>query len=322
MKYSTKLNEFNVSFFILFYVIALLLVVLNTYFHFNDTGFYQYSFFFIHPLVSKFINLFFLVCNLFLVKTIFTNKDRAISGFFPMFIYGLIHIKWWILENINYYLISDFFILIVLYSIPSRDSKKNINLLVFYLASLFGVGFLIGINFVYSFVIPILLFNLFLLSDWKSWIVFLLGFFMPLYFYITVALLNNYNPFLFLRILVDNSFYNLNHWSLSDFSLSRELEWINIGIFIILSLLVIANVKEWQDVNFYSTKGRRISLFFFFLMLFSLVNYFLIYVLYHKHAFSVIALSYAYYIGNLLNKTSYRTRYFILFLVFVITVFL
>lgn len=313
-------NEVFVMWFL--YFLSLILVWINYHYQVSQINLYQFSFLFIANSLAKIINTIFLIINAILINIIFTNKDRRLYGYYPMFVYLLVHNKWWLFENINYYLVSDFIILISLYFIRPQETKKKLNLLIFYFAAFFGAGFLIGINFFYSFIVPVFIFNVFLLSDWKSWGIFLLGLLMPLYFFVTISLFVEHDAMLFLKILIHHSFYKLGQFSLKDFSFAGELQWANIGIAIVLILLMLSGLQEFKDANFYSTKDRRIAIFFFFLMFFSLINFSLIYFFYHQHAFSVIALPYAYYLGGFLNKTSIQSRYFILFLIEILTVFL
>lgn len=315
-------NEISETGLWILYVLSLLVVWLNVHFNLSKIYIYQSEFLFVPANVARAVNLIFLVLNALLIRRIFTVRDRNILGVFPMFVYLLFHNKWWLFDTINNYLISDFFILVSLYAIGSRETKHKINIFVFYLAGFFGAGFLSGINFVYSFIIPVFIFNLFLLSDWKSWIIFILGFLMPIYFFVTINWLSDNNPFLYLEILLQHSFYRLGTFSLKEFSFTEEWKWVNTSIVVSIVLLFLSGLQELRDVGFYSGRERRIALFFFFLMFFSLINYFLIYFVYSKNALSVIALPYAYYLGHLLNKVTGKLKYFILFLIFLLTVFL
>ncbi|MCX7729180.1 MAG: hypothetical protein N2203_06900 [Bacteroidia bacterium] len=322
MIYQRKTNDFPLAALLLLYLLSLVLVWLNQKLQLNKAEYFQHNFFSINIFAAKIINAVFLLINGFLINQIFSRKERHISGLYAVFIYLLVHNKWWLFENLNNYLISDFFILIALFFIRPKEVKKKMNLIVFYLSILFGIEFLAGIHILYSLIIPTFLFAIFLSIDWKSWLIFILGFLTPVYFFITVSWLLDKNPVLFLKAVFEYNSFRLNTFSLGEFSFTGELQWINIGIVILVFLAFLSGLKELQHVNYYSTSDRRLALFFFLLMFFSLINYFLIYVFYHQHAFSIIALPYAYYVGNLLNKTNQRVRYLILFLLFVLTVFL
>lgn len=317
-----KSESISIGILLSLYVLSLLLVGINYYFQIVEINIYQNAFFYLNKYVSLFINIVFLIVNSILINRVFTQRDRNIHGIYAAFIYLLVNNKIWFFNSINNYLVSDFFILISIYLINPQEVKKRLDLLVFYIACFFGLGFLSGIHLVYSFIIPILIFNLFLSAHWKTRVIFILGFLVPVYFFTTISLLTDKNPFLYLRILWDNSSYHLNQFSVSDFTVLRMGQWLNISILINLGLILLAGLKEWNDVYFYSTRERRIAMFFFLLMFFSLINYTLIYLFYHQHSFSVLSLPYAYYLGNLINKVSLKVKYFILFLLFILTVFL
>ncbi|GAB4201022.1 MAG: hypothetical protein Fur0023_04980 [Bacteroidia bacterium] len=322
MKSYAKSNEIPVSILVFLYLLSVGLVWINRHFHLSDTELYQHSFLSINIIVAKIINAVLVIANAIFIRKIFTRRNRNISGSYGMFVYLLINNKWWIFETINNYLISDLFILIPLYLIAHQEKKKKINLMVFYLSALFGVGFLSGIHIIYSFFIPIFIFTLFLSWDWKSWIIFLLGFLCPIYFFVTIVWLTDKLPLLFLKALVEHNSYPLHSFSSDIFSYLIKLPVTNTGISIIIILAFLSGLKELNSVYYYSATERRIALFFFLLMLFSFINYALIYVFYRKHTFAVIALPYSYYIGNLLNKSSFKIRYIVLFLIFLLTSFL
>lgn len=319
---SNRKSDVPLSLLIFIYLLSVLVIYFNQTFKWHSTTNYTFNFFSINIYVAKSLNIIFLLVNIFFIRTIFTNRDRKISGDITSFVYALIHNKIWFLNTLNNYLISDFFILLILYILNPKDQKQKINLLIFYLACFFGLGFLSGINIFYSFFIPIVLFNLFLITDMKSWIIFFLGFLLPVYFFVSISWLLDYDPLLYLQIILENSLYKLSQFTFTDFKFSGEFQWINFGVIVLIGLIFIAGLKEWSEVNFYSTNERRMALFFFLLMFFSLVNYLLIHIFYHQQALSVIALPFAYYLGNLLNKMYSKTRYFILLLLFILTVFL
>jgi len=320
---SSRKLDFPSSVFIFVYLLSVLIIYFNQHFKWHTANYHTYSFFSINDYIAKSINIIFLLFNTFFIKTIFTNKDRNILGDFHSFVYVLVHNKVWFLNAINNYLINDFFILLTLYILNPKDQKQKMNLLIFYLACFFGLGFLIGINFVYSFLVPLFLFNLFLISDIKSWVIFFLGYLLPIYFFVSISWLLDYEPLLYLQVILENSFYNLSQFSFANFKFLVDFQWLkSFGVIILIVLIFITWLKEWTEVNFYSNFERRMALFFFIFMFVSLINYLLIHVFYHQQALSVIALPFAYHLGKLLNKINLRTKYFVIFLLFALTVFL
>ena len=302
------------------YVLSVVLSYVNLSLHFNSIDYYKFSLFPVRPYWAKVINVLFLVVNVFFISTIFTNKDRGVWGEVVGFVYLLMHNKIWFDNHLNPYLISDFSILLSLFFIVLKESKQRINIVVFYLSLVFGIFFLFGLNLVYAFIIPIFLFTLFLRFDWKSWIIFLMGFLLPVYFYVTIYLLINKNPWLYLSILFNYSLGKM--FQIQDILGAFQQPLTNIAILLVLVVLFISGLKEWSEASFYSTKDRRVALFFFFLMFFSLLNYFYIYITYHQYSYSVIALPYSYYVGRYLNKVSGKLRYFLIFVILILVSFL
>lgn len=314
---SESISLFTMS---VLYVLSIVLSYVNLSLHLNSIDYYKFNLFPIYPYWAKVINVLFLVVNVFFISKIFTNKDRDIAGEIVGFVYLLMHNKIWFDNHLNPYLISDFSILISLYFIVPKDTKQRINIVVFYLSLVFGIFFLFGLNLVYAFIIPMFLFILFLKFDWKSWIIFLLGFLLPVYFYVTVYLLLNKNPWLYLGILVNYSIGKM--FQIQDILMVFQQSLTNIAILFVLIVLFVSGLKEWSDVSFYSSKDRRVALFFFFLMFFSLFNYFYIYITYHQYSYSVIALPYSYYVGRYLNKISGKLRYFLMIVILILVSFL
>ncbi len=304
------------------YLLSLVLLFFNKQVQLNPIKHYEVSFFSVNEYVAKGLNLIFLIINFFLIGRVLENKDRQVSGVLIAFVYLLFQNNIWLLKHINNYLISDFFILVSLLLINPQEVKQRLDIFVFYLAIVFSIGFLSGINFIYTFVIPILIFNLFLVSGWRTWVIFLLGFILPVYFLVTISLYFDRESALYFQILAEYSFYKFSSFPNVSIELLKEMQWMNVGILLIIFLVFIAGLREWQDVYFYSTRDRRIALLFFFLMFFSLGNYLLIYWVYQQYAPSVIALPYAYYVGKFLNKVSRKAKYFLLFILLILTSFM
>ncbi len=322
MKLYTKPNEIPVFTLIFLYLLSIGLVWLNTYLHLSDTELYQNEFLNTNSIIAKIINLIFVVLNVIFIRKILTQKNRYVSGSYAVLVYLLINNKWWVFENINTHLINNLLILVSLYLLTRQEKKTKINLMIFYLSIFFGVGFLSGIHILYSFFTPVFMFILFLSWDWKTWIILLLGFLCPIYFLVSITWLYNESPLFFLKALIEYNSYPFRSFSQNIFSSLTELPITNIGITIITVLALLSGLKELNDVYHYSNTERRIAVFFFLLMLLSFTNYVLIYVFYRKHAFTVIALPYSYYVGNLLNKSNVKVRYIVLFLLFLLTSFL
>lgn len=322
MKSYTKSNEIPVSIAVFLYLLSIGLAWMNTHLHLNDTELYQNKFLNINAVVAKIINLIFVIFNAIFIQKVLTHKNRHISGSYGMFVYLLINNKWWAFESINTYLINDLLILVSLYLLARQEKKKKINLIIFYLSIFFGIGFLSGIHIVYSFFIPVFIFILFLSWDWKTGIIFLLGFLCPIYFLVSITWLYDKLPLLFLRSLIEYNLYPFHSFSQNGFSSLTKLPITNIGITIITILAFLSGLKEFNNAYYYSNTERRKAVFFFLLMFLSFINYALIYVLYKKHAFTVIALPYSYYVGNLLNKSNAKVQYVVLFLLFLLTSFL
>lgn len=304
------------------YLLSLILLFFNKQVQLNPIKYYEASFFSVNEYVAKVLNLIFLIINFFLIGRVFENKDRHVSGILIAFVYLIFQNNIWLLNHINNYLISDFFILVSLLLINPQEVKRRLDIFVFYLAIVFSIGFLSGINFIYTFIIPILIFNLFLVSVWRTWVIFLLGFILPVYFLITIHWYFDREIALYFQILAERSFYKFSSFSNLSIEPLKEMQWMNVGLLLIIFLAFIAGLREWQDVYFYSTRERRIALLFFFLMFFSWGNYLLIYWVYQQYAPSVIALPYAYYVGKFLNKVPYKAKYFLLFMLLILTSFM
>lgn len=277
--------------------------------------------------VAKIFNIFFLLLNSILIHKIFTKRDISASAI--IFVYLFVHNKIWFLNSVSSYLISDFIILITLLILYSQTEKINFNIIVFYLSVLFGVEFLLGVNLFYALIIPVLLFNIFLLFDWRTWIIFISGFLFPTYLFISINWLADNDVSAHIQNVSGNAFpliYEIFHSSwknmFSEENVSFYFRWESLNFFLILVLSVLSGIKEASEVYYYSLKERRIGLFFFFLLFFSLINCFFTYSFYHQYNFSVISLPFAYYVGNFLIKTSAIARYFVLFLLFVLVSFL
>lgn len=321
--YSRKqTKDISVAGLVLMYFLSVGIIFFNQHFQILDEGYATFSLLAISKFWAIFINLIFLGTNSFFTGKILTNRDRNINGNIPAFLYLLLHNKVWFLHTLNNYLVSDFFILSSLLFINPRETKQRLNILVFYLAVLFSMGFLIGIHIAYAFIIPVVIFNIFLVSDWRTWVIFLLGFSLPVYLYLTVSWLFDKDPFLYLDVLIKHSVYSVKGLADLKHGEINKWQWADVSIVIILGLLIVSGIREWMDMPSYSARGRQMALFFFLLMFFSLIHYGLIHYWYKRYALSVIALPFSYYVGQLINKVSLKFGYFVLFLWFVLTSFL
>ncbi len=320
--YKRKWKGISVFFLLFIYLLSLGAVILMQTMKEGEVRQYDDSFFLLVAYGAVFLNGILLFCNALLIQNIFTNRDKGIFGVVHAFVYLLLNNKVWFFDGISHYLLGDFFILISFYFIQPQETKKSINMLVFYLAAFLGGGFLIGINIFYALIVPVLILNIFLVADWKTWVIFMLGFLIPVYFYVSIGWLLEGHPLDYLRDVLAHSFDGWQSLSISDFSMTVRWRWGDLGIVLIVALSVLAGMKEAGDVYHYSSKERRWAVVFFLLMLVSFVNYILMYIFYDRCIVSVIALPFAYYVGNFINKVYSTMRYFILFLLFVLTVFL
>ncbi|GIV26249.1 MAG: hypothetical protein KatS3mg027_0063 [Bacteroidia bacterium] len=321
---SVRTQRFSVSIgvWILLYFISLLIVYFNYSLHLTPISFHDVSFFSVNSYVAKGINFLIVVSNFTLISKIFHNRDRGIAGMNMGWVYLMMQNKIWFMQNVNQYLVNDFIILAVLLFINPQEIKKRLNIFVFYLAMFFSIGFLLGVHFMYTFIIPILIFNFFLISDWKSWVIFILGFLLPIYFFITIASLLNIDFSLYFQSLLEYTMYKVMTFRMSNFEVLTQLHWTEGSVLLLtIGLVFISGLKEWQDVNFYSTRERKLALLFFFLMFFSLINYLFIFLIYHQYAPHVIALPFAYYISHFINKVENKLGYFILFILVILTSF-
>lgn len=314
----------NIPFFVLFilYITSVLFIVFNKVFRLAEDDYYQIHIFSIPQVWARGLNIIFLIANLVLIYQIFNQRERETSGTLMGFVYALMHNKIWFWNNVHQYLINDFLILIFLFFIYFREVKTHINILILYLGMFFGSEFLLGINMFYTILIPIVICSLFLMHNWKSWIIFVIGFLLPIYFLISISWLIDANSLPYLATIINQSLYTLHQWSPSRLIFVGKMQWMGLGILLNVCLLLISGLKELNDASYYSSMSRKIALFFFFLILFSFAHYLLIYLFYHQYAPSLIALAFAYYVGNYIYKAGPRLKYFILFLLFVLTSFL
>ncbi len=311
------------------FVLGLIYLLSVSFLFFNknnyDSNTYESMslFFFANSHFAIAFNVSFLLLNTMLIHRLFIKRDRLTSERIMVFIYFLFHTQIWFNSYVDSYLINDFFILISLFLINPHEEKRRTDLLIFYLFVFFSIGFLLGINLFYAFIIPGLLFNLLLLFGWRSWVISIFGFLFPVYLFITISWLLDYDPFLYLQINISHSLYQFSKIQWADIfskqSVQGYFQWKSLNIILVFILLIISSMKQASSMYYYSSVERRINLFFFFLMFFSLINYLLVYSFYQKYNFSLISLSFAYYIGSFLNKSSTVVKYFILFLVFVLS---
>ena len=311
----------SVAGLMLIYLLSVGLLFFNPHFQILNRAYDTFSLLTINKFWALFINLIFLGSNSFFISKIFTKRGRDVAeGNILAFVYLLIHNKIWFLNTLNHYLVRDFFILFFLFFIYPREVKQR--LLVFYLSILFSTGFLIGIHMVYTFIIPVIIIEIFLISDWKIWIVFLLGFSLPIYLYITVFWLFDKDPFLYLNVLIKHSMYPIKVLADIKDSGVNGWRWTDVSVVFTLSLLLVSGIREWIYVHTYPVRDRQLALFFFLLMALSLVHYGLVYYWYKPYALPVMALPFSYYVGKLINKISLSFRYLVLFLLIILTSFL
>lgn len=321
---SVQTQRFSVSIriWVLLYFISVLIVYLNSSFGLTSIRFYDVGFFSVNSHIAEGINFLLVVSNFVLISKIFHNRERGISGIMIGMVYLMMENKIWWMQNLNHSLINDFFVLLALLFINPQEIKQHLNLLIFYLAIFFSIGFLIGVHFIYSFIIPILFFNFFLITDWKSWIVFILGYLLPIYLLLAISSLLNIDISLYIQSLIEYFMYKINALQLNNFEKLVQLQWTEGSVLILtIGLVFISGVKEWQESYFYSTRERRLALLFFFLMFFSFINFLLIFLIYHQYAPHVIALPFAYYVGHWITKVENKLGYFILFVLVVLTSF-
>lgn len=275
--------------------------------------------------IAKGLNIGLLLLNTSLLRNIF--KKRDVSANIMAFVYLLLYNKIWFLNAVSTYLISDGVILFCLFVMIKQREGMNINLYVvtFYLSMLFSVEFLLGVNWVYAVIIPGLLLSIFIIPDWRLLVVFMVGILFPIYLFISIHWLITTRMPAYLQELIHNNIQpwkQLNHIQWTREFIDTFLHWKTSNLLIVFSLSLMSGLKEATSIYYYALKQRLMALFFFFLMFFSLINYLFKYGLHQQYDFSIIALPFAYYIGQFLMKTSSIVQYFVLFLLFVSVSFL